>query len=297
MILTYDSILGIPTVKSSGETYNENSSNNYWSGINLGLPSVLLFAVVLILFIVLFSSLGKKGNESSGISDGEGSGNGSSKALTIILGGVLVVVVLLNGLQYFFNINLTARLDDLFSENPSIDLTVEQPAAPMEEIAPVPEIKIKPQVFHIPGNKYTFDNADALCQAYGAKLANYDEIEQAYKNGAEWCSYGWSEGQMAYFPTQKKTFDYLQGVEGHENDCGRPGINGGYIANPNVRFGVNCYGYRPKITEQEQEIMDNEPLYPRTLRDIQQEKRVEFWRKRVPEILVAPFNRNVWSLI
>ena len=296
MILTYDSILGIPTVKSSGETYNQKSSDQYWTGLNLGLPSVLLFAVVLILFIVLFSSLGKKGND-SGVVDGEGSGNGSSKALTIILGGVLVVVVLLNGLQYFFNINLTARLDDLFSKNPSIDLTVDQPAAPMEEIAPVPEIKIKPQVFHIPGNKYTFDNADALCQAYGAKLANYDEIEQAYKNGAEWCSYGWSEGQMAYFPTQKKTFDYLQGVEGHENDCGRPGINGGYIANPNVRFGVNCYGYRPKITEQEQEIMDNEPLYPRTLRDIQQEKRVEFWRRRVPEILVAPFNRNVWSLI
>ena len=296
MILTYDSILGIPTVKSSGETYNENSSNNYWSGINLGLPSVLLFAVVLILFIVLFSSLGKKGNE-SGISDGEGSGNGSSKALTIILGGVLVVIVLLNGLQYFFNINLTARLDDLFSENPSIDLTVEQPAAPMQEVAPVPEIKIKPQVFHIPGNKYTFDNADALCQAYGAKLANYNEIEQAYKNGGEWCSYGWSEGQMAYFPTQKKTFDYLQGVEGHENDCGRPGINGGYIANPNVRFGANCYGYKPKITEQEQELMENEPLYPRTLRDRQQEKRVEFWRRRVPEILVAPFNRNVWSLL
>lgn len=296
MILTYDSILGIPTVKSSGETYNQKSSDQYWTGLNLGLPSVLLFAVVLILFIVLFSSLGKKGND-SGVVDGEGSGNGSSKALTIILGGVLVVVVLLNGLQYFFNINLTARLDNLFSDSPSIDLTVEQPAAPMEEIAPVPEIKIKPQVFHIPGNKFTFDNADALCQAYGGKLANYNEIEEAYKNGAEWCSYGWSEGQMAYFPTQKKTFDYLQGVEGHENDCGRPGINGGYIANPNVRFGVNCYGYKPKITEQEQEIMDNEPLYPRTLRDIQQEKRVDFWRKRVPEILVAPFNRNVWSLL
>jgi hypothetical protein len=296
MILTYDSILGIPAVKSSGATYNENTSDDYWTGINLGLPNVLLFAVVLILFIMLFSSLGKKGNDAT-VSPGEGSGNGSSKALTVLLGGVLVVIVLLNGLQYFFNINLTARLDDLFSKNPSIDLTVEQPAAPMQEVAPVPEIKIKPQVFHIPGNKYTFDNADALCQAYGAKLANYDEIEEAYKNGAEWCSYGWSEGQMAYFPTQKKTFDYLQGVEGHENDCGRPGINGGYIANPNVRFGANCYGYRPKITEQEQEIMDNEPLYPRTLKDIQQEKRVEFWRKRVPEILVAPFNRNVWSLL
>ena len=30
--------------------------------------------------------------------------------------------------------------------------------------------------------------------------------------------------------------------------CGLPGINGGYIDNPNIRFGVNCYGYKPKIT-------------------------------------------------
>lgn len=296
MILTYDSILGIPTVKSSGATYNEDTSDEYWTGFNLGIPNILLFAVVLILFIILFSSLGKKGNNGN-MSEGESSGNGSSKALTVLLGGVLLVVVLLNGLQYFFNINLTARLDDLFTKSPSIDLTVEQPSPPMQEIAPVPEIKLKPQVFHIPGNKYTYDNADALCKAYGAKLANYNEIERAYKNGAEWCSYGWSEGQMAYFPTQKKTFNYLQGVEGHENDCGRPGINGGYIANPNVRFGVNCFGYKPKITEQEKEIMNNEPLYPRTLKDREEEKRVEYWRRRIPEILVAPFNKNVWSLL
>ena len=129
MILTYDSILGIPTVKSSGATYNENTSDDYWTGINLGIPNVLLFAVVLILFIMLFSSLGKKGKE-GGMPDGEGSGNGSSKTLTVLLGGILVVIVLLNGLQYFFNINLTARLDDLFSESPSIDLTVDQPALP-----------------------------------------------------------------------------------------------------------------------------------------------------------------------
>ena len=295
MILTYDSILGIPTVKSSGETYNQKSSDQYWTGLNLGLPSVLLFAVVLILFIVLFSSLGKKGNESGGISDGEGSGNGSSKALTVILGGVLVVVVLLNGLQYFFNINLTARLDDLFTESPSIDLTVEQPAPPMEEIAPVPEIKIKPQVFHIPGNKYTFDNADALCQAYGAKLANYNEIEQAYKNGGEWCSYGWSEGQMAYFPTQKDTFNKLQTIDGHKNDCGRPGINGGYIGNPYAEFGINCYGPKPDMSAEEGQLMMNAPLYPKTQKEINFEKRVKYWRNKAETLRVAPFSKEKWS--
>jgi len=287
MILTYDSILGIPIIEGGGENTNTNNS-----GINIGVPSILLLIVVIGLFVILFSTLGKNSSSTE-----ELSGNGSSKLLTILLGGVLIVVVLLNGLQYFFDINLTAQLNNLFTATPSIDLTVEQPGTGPSDIAPVPEIKIKEQVFHIPGNKYTYDNADALCKAYGSRLATYNEIEKAYKNGGEWCSYGWSDRQLALFPTQKDTWNYLQNVEGHENDCGRAGINGGYIANPNVRFGANCYGYKPKITDEELEKMQTEPLYPRTANDIKEEKRIEFWRRRIPEILVAPFNKNVWSLL
>ena len=51
---------------------------------------------------------------------------------------------------------------------------------------------------------------------------------------------------MAYFPTQYDKWKKLQTIKGHENDCGRPGINGGFIDNPNVRFGINCFGYKPK---------------------------------------------------
>ena len=40
--------------------------------------------------------------------------------------------------------------------------------------------------------------------------------------------------------------------KGHEHDCGRPGINGGFIDNPNVRFGVNCFGTKPAISAEEQ---------------------------------------------
>ena len=89
----------------------------------------------------------------------------------------------------------------------------------------------------------------------------------------------------------------MQTVEGHENDCGRAGINGGYIANPNVRFGVNCYGYKPKITQEESEIMQTASLYPKNLEDIKEEKQVNYWKQKIPDILVAPFNKNVWSLI
>lgn len=287
MILSYDSILGIPTVEGS----NNNNTSNSNMGFNLGIPAVLFLALVIVLFVVLFSSLGKQGESAVTTNDN------STKLLTIIMGGVLIVVVILNGLQYFYNINLTARLDNLFTDTPSIDLTVQQETAGPSEIAPVPEIKIKEQVFHVPGNNYTYDNAGALCKAYGGRLATYSEVENSYKNGSEWCSYGWSDRQLALFPTQKDTWNHLQTVEGHENDCGRAGINGGYIANPNVRFGANCFGYKPKITQEEKDMMDSAPLYPRTLKDAKEEKRVEYWRRKIPEILVSPFNKNVWSLL
>ena len=287
MILSYDSILGIPTVQGSSND-TTNSSN---MGFNLGIPALLFLILVIVLFSVLFSSLGK---QSENVVNG---GDSSTKLLTILMGGILIVVVVLNGLQYFYNINLTARLDNLFTDTPSIDLTVQQDTPGPDEIAPVPEIKIKEQVFHIPGNDYTYDNAGALCKAYGARLATYSEVENSYKNGSEWCSYGWSDRQLALFPTQKDTWNRLQTIEGHENDCGRAGINGGYIANPNVKFGVNCYGYKPKITQDDKDMMDSTPLYPKTLKDVKEEKRVDYWRRMIPDILVAPFNKNVWSLI
>ena len=94
-------------------------------------------------------------------------------------------------------------------------------------------------------NKYTYKQAQEVCQALDASLASYDQIEQAYNEGAEWCNYGWSEGQMAYFPTQKATYNKLMENPYTKNACGRPGINGGFMGNPNLRFGVNCYGVKP----------------------------------------------------
>jgi hypothetical protein len=134
-----------------------------------------------------------------------------------------------------------------------------------------------------------------LCQAYGANLATYKQIEDSYKSGGEWCNYGWSAGQMALFPTQQKTFDTLQNIKGHENDCGRPGINGGYMINPQLRFGVNCYGNKPKITSEEEELMKTTTPYPETAEDIAFQKRVDYWKNKVDDILVSPFNYNTWG--
>ncbi len=100
------------------------------------------------------------------------------------------------------------------------------------------------QVFNVSNNLYSYEEAQKVCAAFDASLATYNQVEAAYNNGGEWCNYGWSDGQMAYFPTQKDTWEKLQKNPNTKHACGRPGINGGFIDNPYVRFGANCYGVK-----------------------------------------------------
>jgi hypothetical protein len=108
------------------------------------------------------------------------------------------------------------------------------------------EAEDEEEVFHISNQDYTYEQAKCKCAAYGAKLATKEDVIDAYNKGADWCSYGWTHGQTAYYPTQKCTWDKLQrGPRRWRNSCGDPGVNGGYFADPFIRFGVNCYGVKP----------------------------------------------------
>jgi hypothetical protein len=156
----------------------------------------------------------------------------------------------------------------------------------------------KDEVFNISNNLYTYDDAQAICKAYGAKLANYDQIEDSYKKGAEWCNYGWSENQMAFFPTQKSTWSALQETDNNKNDCGRPGVNGGFFGNPYLKFGVNCFGKKPKASDDELARMKqlNDKIYPKKPKDSVIDRKVEFWKENADKMLVLnSFNKNDWS--
>ena len=258
---------------------------------NVGANPVILIVLVMIIvtYILISSSLGTSTTTVNFTTDG-------SNVLEIIMWSVFICLILLNGLKYFFDLNITTSVKNLFGKVPEVDITVDSSNEILpDKQVPVPEITTAKQVFNIPDNRYTYMDAKALCKAYGADLANYNQIEDAYKNGAEWCSYGWSDNQMAYFPTQKKTFNKLQKIKGKENDCGRPGINGGFIGNPNARFGVNCYGYKPDITDEERYNMENDPIVPKTKEDIKFERKVDKWRQTLPNIIVSPFNKSQWS--
>jgi hypothetical protein len=268
---------------------------NMYNYLNSYILNPIVFVIIILIIIAYFVFSSSLGSGTTYLGNGDDtSSNSGSKLIGIIIIAILIVLVAANAFQYFFSINVSAFVKGLFTPNPIVDIVVDQ-SAYQPEPSPVPEIKFKKQVFNIPGNYYSYDNAKAVCKAYGADLASYDQIEEAYNTGAEWCNYGWSANQLALFPTQKQTYNTLQKIKGHENDCGRAGINGGYIANPKIKFGVNCYGNKPKITEEEQEIMQTSTPYPETAEDIAFQRQVDYWKNKVDEILVSPFNSNMWS--
>jgi hypothetical protein len=122
---------------------------------------------------------------------------------------------------------------------------------PEERKRILPILEKKNEVFHIANQDYTYDQAKCKCESYGSRLATKAEVTDAYNNGAHWCSYGWTEKQSAYYPVQKCEWDKMM----EENQrlppkdrkyCGIPGVNGGFFSNPELKFGVNCYGVKPK---------------------------------------------------
>jgi hypothetical protein len=264
---------------------------NMYNYLNSYILNPMVFIIILLIIIAYYVFSSSLDTNSGDLGNDDSSSSGST-IMGIIIIAILIVLIIINAFQYFFSINVTAYINGLFSPKTTVDIVVDQSTY---QPASVPEIKFKKQVFNIPGNYYDYENANALCKAYGADLASYDQIEKAYNNGAEWCNYGWSANQLALFPTQKQTYDHLQTIPGHENDCGRSGVNGGYMANPKIKFGVNCYGYKPKITTEEDELMKTSTPYPETVQDLALQKRIDFWKNRVDEILVSPFNYNTWG--
>jgi hypothetical protein len=157
--------------------------------------------------------------------------------------------------------------------------------------------KRKKQVFNISENKYVYSDAEPLCKALGAELATYDQVKKAWDSGADWCNYGWIKGQAAVYPTQKSTFDRLQNSSSDDErlSCGTVGINGGFMDNPELRFGVTCYGDKPSESEHDVQNMMKGPRPPLTPEVIQQKKKELRFKNEQGSIGVLPFKEGSWS--
>jgi len=151
------------------------------------------------------------------------------------------------------------------------------------------------EVFNVSRNIYTYNDASAVCSAYNADLASYEQVQQAYEKGADWCNYGWVKGQMAVYPTQKATWDKLQkGDPEYRSACGKPGINGGFFDNPELRFGVNCYGKRPPKSGND-ELLESQVALPPSTAEIEYDKKVQKFREQMDTNTILPFQRGRWG--
>ncbi len=163
------------------------------------------------------------------------------------------------------------------------------PASSVEAILPG-----KKEVFNVSSNRYTYGDAEPLCRALGAQLATYDQVKAAFDNGADWCNYGWTKGQLAMFPTQKETYDKLQaGPEGQRMACGKVGLNGGFFDNPELRFGVNCYGMKP--SQSKHDAVDQSKGIPISPDALDFDKKVAQYKADADNIGILPFRTGAWS--
>lgn len=276
-------------------SFINNIVNDFYNNIFIigSNPFVLVVLIVIILiYYVLFSSLGKSNSV-----------DGSSKSIGFVfieslLWGILILLIFFNGFSYFFNINISTELKKLFSNEPEITIK----SYTENEYDPTnnnnDENIDNKEVYHIPGNRFTYNDAKAVCKAFNSDLATFSQIKNAQSKGASWCSFGWSQDQLALYPTSQKDFDKLKNKEGHEYDCGLPGVNGGYVSNTYLNLGANCYGVKPKKSSLEEFYFDKDnQTYPKTFKEQVFDKRVEYWKERIGNIIISPFNNDKWFKI
>lgn len=246
--------------------------------------------------------------------------NTSSSWSLMSIGIFVVIVGLCIGLIYYFKNNLTDTWNNAKEVvtgyfNPKAPATSPEPAVPTTpndhtEVtqptdmtnnptpSPAPSImnRIMPggEVFNISSNKYTYSDAEPLCKALGAELATYDQVKDAWNKGADWCNYGWVKGQMAVYPTSEETYQKIQGgPEDQRQACGRPGINGGYFDNPEMRFGVTCVGNKPPQNKHDEAAASKgAPLSPDALAF---DKKVSQFKSEADHIAVLPFSHGKWT--
>ena len=258
---------------------------------------ILLLVFVIFVYIIMFSIL-HKNNESS---------SGWVLVIEIVLWITLIIIIVvnikwLNDKNFNFNVELNHLFDEkltelnIFAMDQGEDEKNENKKNENKKNENKKDIsncelpQDNGEVFHIESNIYSYDEAKGVCSLFNSRLATYDEVEKAYQNGANWCSYGWSDDQLALFPIQKSLYNELKTIPGHENDCGRPGVNGGFIEDKSTTFGINCYGNKPYMTDKDKDFMKNYTNTP-TISPEEQDN----LNKKIQDILVAPFNKNNWN--
>jgi hypothetical protein len=136
------------------------------------------------------------------------------------------------------------------------------------------------EVYSVMKNQWQYDDAKYVCKALNSELATYDQLVEASKNGAHWCNLGWvktdktgdDDGlRLAHYPIQRKLFNKQRTNNKSivKNKCGKVwnnnnkpdftdtehAIQGGKYSKYQT-LGVNCYGIKRPITDEEKYLLE-----------------------------------------
>ena len=173
--------------------------------------------------------------------------------------------------QYLFSFELSPCI----KEQENTNNTLPQSIIPQEK-----------EVFNLSNQVYTYEEAICKCKSYGVELATKQQMIDVYNKGANWCSYGWSHGGMAFYPVQPK---YFFNNPNSRRKCRQPGLNGG-IMNKELKLGINCYGVKPK---------GSVPFIPQKSsgpKDFCEIKGVKKLTSVNSSDNIRPFNHKEWSM-
>jgi hypothetical protein len=237
--------------------------------------------------------------------------------ITIAILSIVIIVRYKDQIVAGIN-NINQKIRDTFnkpttplvdaSEPPPTNVT-EEPIPPQDELSMEADKRKKtsdifdkvvpigtPEVFNVSKNTFTYYDAEPMCRALGAELATYDQVKEAWSKGADWCNYGWVKGQAAVYPIQEETYNKIQsGPDEEKNSCGTVGLNGGYFENPELKFGVNCYGVKPPQSENDQELLMKQGKIPRSVAALKIDQKVQEFKRKADSVGVLPFNNDKWS--
>ena len=107
----------------------------------------------------------------------------SDVVIGVTLGAiVIIVIVVLISYNYY---DIKHFFKDIFKHNN--DITYNNDVGLLG--------KNNKEVFNIDQNVFTYDEAKVACKEFGAELATKAQVEEAQKQGANWCNAGWTQEQ------------------------------------------------------------------------------------------------------
>ena len=105
---------------SGGDMKDKINQFNPWT--------MLVMVGILILFFVMFDTLGVTNTSQQGSMQ-----NKALSVLEIVMWGVFIFLLLINGLQYFFELDVKTAVVILFSTEPRIDMQIDSKNIKVEE--------------------------------------------------------------------------------------------------------------------------------------------------------------------